>query len=157
MDSVKRISDLRSRSRCHRWLCRREVNTTAQHQDSPFSLKRTQIRQMAQYRWWTFMFLEIGIPFLHFSYENVSLSATNLDQTHELNISVTVEPHPIQTTCFSCFYLAILPIPWNVTVGNLPVPDVIDFTQPNNVFRNNLDSENRNAHWFAYISESWSR
>ncbi len=86
------------------------------------------------------------------------MAAIDADDRNETVLRVDMPMEIDQTNgTISCYYLAIVPMSMNTTIKLLPRPDAIDFTTPDNVFRNNvLDNGKVDGKWFAYVAESMS-
>jgi ABC-type transporter lipoprotein component MlaA len=55
----------------------------------------------------------------------------------------------------ACYYLAIVPLPANASVNNLPSPELIVMDTYDKALQNNLHSSAaENNRYFAYIAES---
>lgn len=57
---------------------------------------------------------------------------------------------------FRCYYLAIVPLPINVSITSLPAPELIVMDTFDKALQNNLQqSATENNRFFAYIAESY--
>jgi hypothetical protein len=84
------------------------------------------------------------------------LAAIDADDRNNTVLRVNMPMEIDQTNgTISCYYVAIVPLSMNTTIKLLPRPDVIDFTTPDNVFRNNV-LDGKIDRWFAYVAESMS-
>uniref|UniRef100_A0A915CNV6 protein-tyrosine-phosphatase n=1 Tax=Ditylenchus dipsaci TaxID=166011 RepID=A0A915CNV6_9BILA len=75
--------------------------------------------------------------------------------TSSFGLRFNAEPDEINGP-IACYYLAIIPLPVNVSIENLPAPELIIMDTFDKALQNNLhQSAALNSRFFAYIAESY--